>query len=221
VVVFSGGWLPGSEPLGSLVPHDAVVVAADSGVDHALALGLRVDLAVGDFDSITPEGFAALERDEVRIERYPAAKDATDLELALDAALKLEPRRIVVVGTGGGRIDHLLGELLLLAAPAYAGVQVDALVGPGKIHVVRTRRALHGFEGELVSLLAVNGPATGVETEGLVYPLRGETLEPGSSRGISNVFAVREASIAVGQGVVLAVRPGEKVRDSASADSAS
>jgi thiamine pyrophosphokinase len=215
VVVFSGGWTPGPEPLAELVPAGAVVVAADSGVDHALALGLRVDLAVGDFDSISPAGLEALERDGVGMERHPVSKDATDLELALDAALALAPRRIVVVGTGGGRLDHLLGELLLLGASAYAGVELDALVGPGQVHVVRGERVLHGEEGELVSLVAVNGPATGVTTDGLVYPLRGETLEPGSSRGISNAFAASKARISVEAGVLLAVRPGDEVSGSA------
>src|SRR5436190_1419956 len=214
VVVFSGGWTPGPAPLAALVPEGAVLVAADSGADHALALGLRVDLAVGDFDSISPAGLEALERDGVRLERHPAAKDATDLELALDAALGFEPRRIVVVGTGGGRLDHLLGELLLLGARAYAGVELDALVGPGQVHVVRGERMLHGEEGELVSLVALNGPARGVTTEGLLYPLRDETLDAGSSRGISNAFAAREARIAVDDGVLVAVRPGDEVSGS-------
>ena len=71
----------------------AFVVAADGGADAALALGLHVDLAIGDFDSISAAGLAALERAGTRIERHPAAKDATDLELALDAALAAEPRR--------------------------------------------------------------------------------------------------------------------------------
>ena len=62
--------------------------------------------------------------------------------------------------------------------------------------MIRGERTLVGEPGELISLFAVHGPASGVVTEGLVYPLRGETLEPGSSRGVSNVFAAREARIA-------------------------
>jgi thiamine pyrophosphokinase len=58
-----------------------------------------------------------------------------------------------------------------------------------------------------VSLVPMHGPAEGVTTEGLVYALRGETLNAGSSRGTSNVFADPEAAISVGRGVLLAVRP--------------
>ena len=85
VVIVAGG-----HPLGGLhpeLPAGAFVIAADGGVDRALALGLHVDLAVGDFDSVTPAGLAAVRAAGARVERHPPTKDATDLELALDAAL--------------------------------------------------------------------------------------------------------------------------------------
>ena len=63
------------------------------------------------------------------------------------------------------------------------------------------------IEEVLVSLFALHGAATGVVTEGLVYPMRGEALAPGSSRGLSNVFADREARVSVESGVVVAMRP--------------
>jgi thiamine pyrophosphokinase len=134
-------------------------------------------------------------------------KDATDLELALTAALRFKPERILVLGSAGGRLDHLFGSLLILAVEAYAGVQVDAQIGAAAVHVVRGDRTLPGEPGELISLFAVHGPVSGVVTEGLVYPLRAETLEPGSSRGLSNVFAASEARISLECGVLLAVRP--------------
>jgi len=201
VVVLSGG--PGPAAVAGL-PPDAKIVAADGGAELARQLGVSVDLAVGDFDSISAETLAAI----ALVERHPAAKDATDLELALEAALRFSPERLLVVGSAGGRLDHLFGGLLLLAADAYSGVQVDAHFGTAMVHVVRGERALLGVPGELVSLFALNGPAEGVWTDGLVYPLRGEALEPGSSRGISNVFARRDARVTVGRGVLLAVRPG-------------
>jgi thiamine pyrophosphokinase len=97
--------------------------------------------------------------------------------------------------------------LLLLAAEAYAGVEIDAQLGRAAVHVVRGERVLAGRRGELVSLLALHGAATGVVTEGFVYPLRRESLAPGSSRGLSNVFADRKARVSVESGVVVAVRP--------------
>jgi len=204
VVVLSGG--PGSLDVADL-PAGATVIAADGGAELAQVLGLGVDLVVGDLDSISPETLAGIEH----VERHAVEKDATDLELALVAALRLEPERVLVLDGGGGRLDHLLGALLLLAAEAYAGVRVDAQFGGAAVHVVRGERTLHGEPGELISLMAVHGPATRVVTNGLVYPLHRETLEPGSSRGISNVFAAPEARIALERGVLLAVRPSGTV----------
>jgi thiamine pyrophosphokinase len=210
VVVFAGGTRPPRRVLAA-IPEGATVVAADSGVDHALAFGLRVDVAVGDFDSISHGGLAELQRSGALVERHPVAKDACDLELALDLALSFRPERIFVVGGTGGRLDHLLEELLLLAAEAYAAIRLDAQLGRAAVHVVRGERLLAGKVGELVSLFALHGVATGVTTEGLVYPLRGEALAPGSSRGLSNVFAAPEARVSVQSGVVLAVRPSGSV----------
>ncbi len=207
VVVFAAGL--GRNP-SVTVPRGAVVVAADGGAEVALALGVAVDVVVGDFDSIAPAALEALGRAGARIERHARAKDATDLALAFDAAMAFGPRRILLLGGAGGRLDHLLGELLLLGADAYAGVEVDALLGAAAVHVVRGERSLVGTPGELVSLFALHGPAVGVVTEGLVYPLRGETLPAGSSRGISNVFAAEEARISLERGVLLALRPGEE-----------
>ncbi len=190
------------------IPTGTPVVAADSGLERAREWGLDVTIAVGDFDSASPEAVSAAAASGTRIERHPAEKDATDLELALDAALELDPKRIVVVAVVGDRLDHLFSLFQLLGAPRYAGVELDADIGHARVHVVRSERVLSGQPGELLSLFALHGPAQGVRTEGLAYPLDGETLEPGSTRGVSNVFVEEIASITVEQGVVLAVRPG-------------
>ena len=191
----------------AVIPTGGFIVAADSGAELALARGVHVDVAVGDFDSISPESMVALEASGTRIDRHPRAKDATDLELALDVARDLRARRVVVIGGGGERLDHLLGQLLVLGAEAYSEMEIDAHLGSATVHVVRSERSIMASQGELVSLFALHGPALGVVTEGLVYPLRGETLVPGSTRGVSNVFCERETRIVVGSGVVMVVRP--------------
>jgi thiamine pyrophosphokinase len=204
VVVFADG--PDFAPP-VRVPAGAFVIAADGGAERARELGVRVDLVVGDLDSLAPRVLEELEGTGARVERHPVAKDASDLELALECALARDPARIVVVGGAGGRLDQLAGELLLLAAEGYAGVLIDAQLGAAAVHVVRGERRLQGASGELVSLFAVHGPAVGVSSEGLRYALHGETLEPGSSRGLSNVFAADEARVSVERGVLLAIRP--------------
>ena len=206
--------LPG---LGSAGPVDpevagaidggATVIAVDGGVDHALALGLQVHRAVGDFDSVTRAGLARVEAAGASVERHPAAKDLTDLELALGAATAAGARRIVVVGGRGGRLDHALANLLALAAPAVAGVDLVALLDGSRVTVVRTTAVFRGRPGSLLSLLPVGGPAVGVRTERLEYPLHDEDLPPGSARGLSNVLLAPTAQVSLRGGVLLAIQP--------------
>ena len=208
VIVVTGGDPVDPAHLPAL-PPGAFVIAADSGTDRALALGLRVDLAIGDFDSVDPASLRQVADAGATVERHPAAKDATDLELALDAALRSEPTHVVVIGGHGGRLDHLLANALLLAAPAYAGVSVVAQMGPARVTVVRDHADLAGPVGDLVSLLALHGGATGVRTEGLLYPLDDEDLLPGATRGVSNELTTGVAAVRIRAGVLVAVQPGQ------------
>ncbi len=203
VVVASG---PGPDVA---VPGGGTVIAADGGLARAAALGLEVDVLVGDLDSVSSAALARAESAGMRIVRHPVAKDATDLELALDEALALGARRVLVIASAGGRLDHLAASLLLLGAARYAELELDALVGDALVHVLRSARTLHGTPGELVTLLPLGGAADGVTTSGLEYPLDGETLGPGSTRGVSNVFTSAEARVALAEGILLAIRPRE------------
>ncbi|MGQ0617743.1 MAG: thiamine diphosphokinase [Acidimicrobiia bacterium] len=192
------------------LPRPALVVAADGGVDDALAGGLRVDVAVGDFDSVTPEGLAAVEAGGGRLVRHPVAKDATDLELALDEAIGAGASKIIVLAGPAGRLDHLLANALLLARPVPLGLVVTARFGGARLYVVPDGATvtLDGDAGELVTLLALHGPVAAVRTDGLAYQLHGEPLAPGSSRGVSNVLVGPTATVGVEGGTLLVVLPG-------------
>lgn len=190
------------------VPAGSVVIAADGGLERAGALGLEVAVAIGDFDSASSEVLLAAEQSGTRVVRHPTAKDATDLELAIDEALTLGAARVLVVASDGGRLDHLLGVLLLLGAERYRAIEIDALVGEAAVAVVRGSRTLSDVPGSLLTLLPLHGTAHGVTTSGLEYPLTNETLESGSTRGVSNVFVAAEATVTVERGVLIAIRPG-------------
>jgi thiamine pyrophosphokinase len=207
IVVVTGGD-PVPAAVLARVPSDAFVIAVDSGIEHAQALGLPIGLAIGDMDSVAPGALEGAVLAGAAVERHPVAKDATDLELALDAALARQPRCIHVLGGHGGRLDHLLANALLLASPRYASVELHAHMGDAHITVVRDRATLQGARGELVTLLAVGGPVEAVHTEGLLYPLRGEDLQPGSTRGVSNELAQDPATVQIERGVLLVVQPG-------------
>jgi len=186
------------------VPEDVLVIAADGGIIEAERLGLDVDVLVGDLDSAPADAVARAPR----VERYPVDKDASDLELAMAAAVAAGARRIVVVGGDGGRLDHLLGNAFLLASDRWADVEIEAVLGDARIWVVRGERTIDGGSGELVSLYSVGGAAFGVATEGLRWALTDGELLPGSSLGLSNEFVASSATVRVREGVVLAIVPG-------------
>jgi thiamine pyrophosphokinase len=207
-VLVIGGSPPNRAVLERL-DRDRFVIAIDSGLDHARALGLAVDLVVGDFDSVSAPALAAAEEANVPIERHPTAKDAIDTELGVDAALARGAERIVIVGGGGDRLDHLLAGLLLLDHPKLAGVDVEAWIGSAWLRAVQgpDQAAITGPIGAYLSILPIHGPASGVTTGGLRYPLAGEPLYPGSSRGVSNEIASSPACVRVDTGALLVIVP--------------
>jgi thiamine pyrophosphokinase len=206
-LVFAGGDPVDGDVAARLPQSGVTVVAADSGVEHALAIGRGVDLVIGDFDSADPAAVDTAVAGGAEVRRYPSDKDQSDLELALHAARAGGARRVIVVGGYGGRLDHSLANALLLASPSFADLDIEALVGDARITVIHREARLTGAPGELCSLLAVGGTARGVRTRGLRYPLEGEDLLPGSTRGVSNEFSEPVATVSLDHGALLAVQP--------------
>ena len=143
----------------------------------------------------------------IELRRHKHDKDQTDLELALFAALESDPAEIIVIGVGGGRLDHFFGNLLLLANPAFAAADINAVIDSALVSVVHRSRTLYGTIGENVSFFAMGGDAAGVTLVGFEYPLAGATLKAFSSRGVSNEFRISEAVVSVDAGVLVAIQP--------------
>ena len=196
-----------------LVAGAATVIAADGG---ALALerwGIVPHLIVGDLDSLGPQRAAELARRGARVVEYPVTKDESDLELALGYALESGADDIVLLGIfGGGRLDHALTNTMLLADPKYRGRGLRAVRGETVVRALhaRDRAELAGPVGAMVTLLPVRGDAEGVRTTGLRYPLAGEALLFGRSRGLSNVVTSLPASVSLTEGVLLVIEQPEE-----------
>jgi thiamine pyrophosphokinase len=207
VAVVPAGGAPDDVGLPDDVGPGPLVVAADSGVHLARRLGLAPDVVVGDLDSVHAEQLAAVVAAGAVVEEHPADKDASDLELALDAAIARGATRVVVLGLHGGRLDHHLAGLLLLASPRWRDVRIEGHGDAGRVVVVHDRADLTGRVGDLCTLLPVGGTAVGVTTDGLRWPLRDDDLAPGTTRGLSNVFAAGRATVSLTAGTLLAILP--------------
>lgn len=206
VVVFSGGSSLSDWHREALV-DGATVIGVDSGVDRAHEVGVAVDIAVGDFDSVTARGLVEAERSGATIVRHPSQKDRTDLELAIDLAIEREPQRIVFLAMSGGRSDHEFAGLMLLGDARLKPFEVDVFLTDARLAVVQQHRTLTGRVGDVVSLVPVGGSCFGVTTSGLRFPLDDETLHASSGRGVSNVLVSPVAVVSVRTGTLFAFQP--------------
>lgn len=190
----------------------ALVVLVDRGAEHLPALTeLGADRApivlVGDMDSISPRSLHVLEQSEAEIRVLPRAKDETDLEVALKVALERGADDLVVLAAlGGPRLDHLLGTIALLSAPWLRRCRVRLVDDTHEVFLAGGDVEIEGAPGDLVSLIPTTPVVEDVVTEGLAYPLRGERLVQGSTRGVSNALTGRRARVTHGAGDLLIVR---------------
>jgi thiamine pyrophosphokinase len=213
VIITGGSPLAGG--IGAHLPADRFVIAADSGLDHAIAAGITPDLVVGDLDSVSAHGVAWARGRNIPFEVYPADKDLTDTQIALGAAWSRQLLHVLLIGGGGDRLDHSTSALTALGHPslgacksvrAYWGTaRVDVLHAPGYWEIDLAA-------GSTFSLLALHGECERVTLSGSKWPLRDALIEPGSSLGVSNV-AEATLRISVGAGVLTVIIPYYLVPD--------
>jgi thiamine pyrophosphokinase len=201
-VIIANGILGGFRPV--IFPED-IVIAVDGGLRHCLELKLRPHTLIGDMDSLSPEEIDAVARSGIPISRYPARKDHTDMELALQAARSMGADDIMLLGALGARWDMTLANIMLLAAPELAGCRARILDGTQEISLVRAGETRHfeGNAGDLLSLIPLRTDAQNVCVTGLEYPLSGATLYFSATRGISNVFCDQTATVFLEEGLLL------------------
>jgi thiamine pyrophosphokinase len=199
---------------GNAAPEDAallsgadLVIAADSGAHWLDRSGVPPDLVIGDMDSLDPDLLDRLAARGTEVERHPADKEASDLELAMSRAAAAGADEVVILGAlRGERLDHELANLLLLVDREWDGIDLRVVRGGTTARALLggSQQELGGAAGDLVTLLPV-GDATGVRTDGLRYPLVGETLRAGRSRGLSNEVEHAPASVSLEGGSLLII----------------
>jgi thiamine pyrophosphokinase len=204
-IVFANGELNHPENVKALIQDGDYIIAADGGTHHCIRLGITPQLVVGDFDSLDETELNALQTSETRLVRYDVRKDFTDLELALEYAGQSGASEALVFGALGARWDQTLANLLLPAAPTLARLEIRLIDGAQEISLLRGGEShrLEGQRGDTLSLIPLTLEARGILTQGLEYPLRGETLYLGATRGISNVFTGPQAIVSLEEGLLL------------------
>jgi thiamine pyrophosphokinase len=208
-IIFANGSLTDPDSARAAVRPGDRLIAADGGLHHLRRLGLVPDVLIGDLDSVEPGAAEAVRAAGGRVERFPVRKDKTDLELAVRLAGAEGAGDILIFGALGGRWDQTLANLLLLAHADFRLTRIRLVDGGQQIYLIQTMTRIEGHAGDTVSLISLQGDATGVTTDGLEYPLQDGTLAFGSTLGISNVLVGEQASVTVGDGLVACVVIGQ------------
>ncbi len=200
-VLLIGGEGPDRGRVRGLIEDCELIVAADSGLDLADRLGLRPDMVVGDMDSIADRGrLSDFPADKVRI--YPHDKSETDTEIGLRLLREWGFERVMLIGGGEGRLDHLLGILVLFDREFYPSIWLTARE---HIEIIEDSACYAAFPGQTYSFFPIGGPATGLTSNGLKWPLTGLNWKRGDA-GISNEATGDSVSVTVTRGKLMMIR---------------
>lgn len=205
-VVFVNGLITDYARLRRWLHADDHLICADGGSRHCVALDLRPHVVVGDMDSADASLLERWASAGTELERHPPGKDQTDLELALERAIRDGADEILLLGALGGRLDQTLANLLILAQRDWSAIirlaegdQIARIMWAGE------SMTLTGEIGSTVSVVPLSAEVNGITYQGLQYPLVQGTLRLGSTRGISNVIQSQPASISIAHGILLVV----------------
>ncbi len=204
-VIFANGELSFPEETRALIQPGDYLIAADGGLRNMQSLGLTPNILVGDMDSLDEREVAEILSNSAELIQHAREKDQTDLELAVAEAAGRGGNPIIITAALGGRLDMTIANLMLLAADDLKNADIRIHDGSQEAFIVRGHRKVVGKKGDRLSLVAVGGPARGIRTEGLRYPLSDEALHTGETRGISNVMSADQADIWVAEGILLCI----------------
>ncbi|NLV35315.1 MAG: thiamine diphosphokinase [Clostridiaceae bacterium] len=204
-LIFCGAPIKDYKFIDEYLAEAQLIISADSGARHCRRMDITPDFLIGDFDSINDADYLSLVEAGVQVKQYPAKKDMTDSEIAVQVALEKGCDRIVLLGAIGSRLDHTAANLSLLKKLADLRVEGIIVDENNEARIIRSNIELRSRKDTFVTLLPFAGDAVGVTTGGLQYPLKDAVLEVGSSWGVSNQFAQDIAHVEVKEGYLLVI----------------
>lgn len=179
-----------------ILQHDRIV-AVDGGLRYCHQMGLRPHKIVGDFDSCPPE--ILIHYADIARTTLPTHKDETDLEVAIQEEIENGARKISLFGSWGLRLDHSLSNLFLLSRfPGCIFLETEIET----VFAIHHSTTLRTHVGQTLSLLPLNGPVTGIYTQGLKWELCNGKMDQ-YFFGVSNVCLQNQVEIRISEGTLL------------------
>lgn len=207
IYIFAGGRI--DEDLSSIdFTTNDLLIAVDSGAEALYAEEIIPDYFLGDFDSLGSVLLKLIEEDySERVIRFPAMKNETDSELALQFALKFVPKRIILYGATGTRIDHIWANVNILLQAEQEGIKAIICDSHNRVQLLLPKQILKLIRDEyhFLSLLSFTEEVKGLRGTGLKYSLENVTLRLGSTRGLSNELTEDQATVTIDEGILLVI----------------
>lgn len=206
ILIITGGQIEEVFLQESVTREDySMIIAVDRGLMAADHLKLPIDFIVGDFDSVPLDILKQYENKSVPIKTFPAEKDKTDTEIAIELAIMNNPKRIDIIGATGSRLDHVLANIHLLLLPMQLAIDAYILDSNNKIYLKKDDFTIQKDKqyGSYVSLMPFSGKVSGLTMIGFKYPLKSIMLSPGSSLCVSNEIKAEEGIVEFADGFVI------------------
>lgn len=207
-LVLVAGMPPSKQLYDESAKRAEYIVCADGAANWALAYGAKLDVLVGDLDSISEDALAKVREQGAKVQKLPPRKNETDTHIAVDVALEAGASELILLGATGGRLDHTLANIHLLVHIAEAGASGCVRDAYGDVYVSTGTQTFSGNVGQELSVVPLSDDVC-VTLEGLEYPLDHYNMKLEFPRGISNVFAKPTAQITARGGYVAVIYPRE------------
>lgn len=208
-IIVSGGRIDDGFAAGVIAEKkEAILIAADSGMDFFYRNGIKPDVIVGDFDSAASESLEFFRaQDDIQMQELNPVKDDTDTEAAIRFAIEMGAEQITILGGTGSRLDHVLGNIELLGIGLQEKVSMELLDASNRIRMLDHGIAMRKEEqfGTYVSLIPYTTEVEHLTLRGFQYPLSDYCLKGFCSLGISNEIIEEEASISFEEGILLLI----------------
>ena len=212
-LIISGGQIEDGFALDFVHRHPGEeIIAADRGLMFCRRHGVVPSHIVGDFDSTDESGLEYFEsRPDVQIHRYPSRKDQTDTELAVSLAISLGWQEIILLGATGTRVDHMMGNLMVMVSAMRQGARIIILDPHNRITLHQESFSLKKAEqyGRYISMIPWGGEVSGFTLHGFSYDCRDVRLTPDSSLGISNQLREETGTVTFRDGMLLVVEAAD------------
>ena len=189
-----------------------LVIGVDRAAYWLLRHGVTPHVAIGDFDSTTRSQRAHIRKRVRDVRAFPSEKDATDLELAIDHAISLKPKEVIIYGAIGSRFDHALVAVNLLEKLLQKNIEAKIRDKHNEVFLLQSRRTIFKSPRYKYLSLLPYTPKAVVTLRGVLYPVTKHIFHRDSSLGVGNEIREKEAEVIVHSGIVLLIqsRDGSK-----------